>query len=1437
MTMRPFKDAFPFSRFMPFGVVVLIVMTASAQGAKTGPAPLRLSLELARVVDEHSRVEEQFMMTVENTGDTDYPLPTELERLWNVTLYRSGARDPEPLTWSTQGVGPASLEKGKKWMMSAKWQFPTSPVPGSYHFEAQFLPTGDTRTADFAIQAPTDREILFTSKLMGYYRLPDQQSFSRSPSDPGCPIPDLHQLESPDPKDFSRDALVFIKQFKKRAPSTVLLGTGDNFAPNYFSRVLTGATKVTGVASPPEKELYSWDGSRWLWYEDVERLSPHTNIHLRQGTATIPTDNVGCFLSYVRYDAVTPGKHDFYYGPEHLREIARFMASLPKKDETGRDTEFWPVQMLGANMMIKTNWAGDHASIPDSGKRPLPFTTKYVQVPAPPGSTPVPYRSLEITDFTEGGFAFPWMQFVRVNATGTWQQADLKRLLEVYLCEAEPDDADDFLNHRGFCNNQQVLSINSGATDAAEVDSGPGSLVYALPGPSVLRPGRNYAVCLPAPEITVDHRSDPDARRAKPYCFRFSVYNPFFQFPNWNDKDHNDPTGRYKNPHLWDLKEADGKTPVLIFGIVDQQLQEHVGGDNFAWRTVRGTPAAARRDDRYSTRLVIADPVRTLIQLEDYFEEEYEREHPTKAFDGIRVLLAQMPPEAVKQLAEHLPRCLRFDVIVSAADDGLATPNQILQYRPSIIPEDGRCRARVGSSGLKMKSKRVVNGALAIPSTFLAVPPSHEQPPRLPVLSEPAEQNSRFSQVRRLRITADSRSYVTLTLDGDPIPVRVPDPASLAGLANTFWLGVCRALYGATACTLGTSGLATTSTSSTGAPTVLWDDSIKQAALQQLALWSIRKKYGTNIAFLQQRDFYPRGLEDYLSEHCSVIKDLDGKVRCDPNSHLTLDAQEILDRILWKGDYVHVKSVQGSVLKSVIKQSEQFNRNEKTAYLSISESGRPLLKLGIQPDEKNGGDYLINNKPLDPSTLYTVTTSDYISLGDTGYPDLANPPVGNPPIPASGSETIFTISGVTCEVLTSPPASLANTGCNVTLNPDHYYDELVNQTPDDIRKGNTSWHKFYAWSYLHGSLGQPAPNARLRAPAGPDDVVRQMQRRLDSEKNWDFLLDKLSLGFSGLTHTDSEEILSRKFSGVQNAQVNAKHSHSWDWDANSKFTLFHRKHDLFVSEGMQYSSSFTAQSSGPRTESQSRNQFALDGGTYWHPWSSDKQLPQVSSVFAGHFETQVANPLTNISLSPLPPLIFKQGRTRLLLGRTGLRFQDRKSFVEAGLEGGATLNAIQEFRVLTAAGGPLVTCTLQASQSLSKCLNTFNQNNPQTLITSQSKVSVVRKVQQRYGAYWNMGLAVPINPTISYNFQESSDYFFNTSGDNSADTRYRHQLVNSLKFLVFPNLSFEPTYTIFLYENKVDHHSLVQQQYTVKVNYSFDWSNWHESTQQLRYKK
>jgi hypothetical protein len=1462
-----------------------VAKTTFAQ-SETAPAEqVKVSLEVRRVppgdkaLPGESRIDEHVTLIVENESKVDFPIPHSLDQLWKVSLHKEST-EPEPWKWFATTPETTSLPPGRRLRLEGGWEFPKGVEPGPYVVEAEFVPTGEKQTARFVVRPPLTAEVLFTGKLMGYYRLPDQQTFTTaSPEKPCLPPPadkGKNEIDRPERQRMfpSDDAQAFIDHYRGRDEASLLVGTGDNFSPNYYSRVLMDAPTEAPLAQgsapvplAPNKELWNWDprARGWTWYD--RKTSPATVADLQEGTSTIGRDNVGCFLSYMHYDAVVPGKHDFYYGPERLRQLARFMASIPKDDN---DSTFRPVQMLAANMMMKTTWAKDHVPIPDSGKHPLPFVTKYTQTPRVQNAMPidVAFRDLKIEDFTDGGFAFPWMQFVRVSAEGWPDSEDLKNRLQVFLCEAVPGDPDDFLKRDGFCNNHHLLTLDRDATVAAErgIDAtaqakmtsreklGPPdkkksrsqSLVYRIASPASLVPGHNYAICVPAPEVTVENRDDEAATKAPPYCFRFSVYNPFFQFPGFG----NPPPATYRDPDLYVLRE-DGPAPVVVFGVVAPELLEHIGGDNFAWETVRGVPGGkVRMDKRFTTKLTISDPVLALVHLQDYFEKQYRDKPPHKDFQGIRVLLAQMPPAEAKQLAEHLPGCLRFDLIISEGDDALASPNQVLQIKPATMTDTTaeNCPTGVGEPGLSMRDQSFVNGALAKPATMIVVPPTHEQ--------SPPDHLSRLLQVRDLEIKEDGHTYWNYALSGEPIPVPVPatDTNGLKEVSNAFWLAVCHTIYpaGAKDCDpidheTGISMVDPKFRANAllkDAATVRWDTAVKDAAMEQLALWAMRQKSKVDVALLQRRDFYNFGFDDYLADHCITGPKNE---KCD-SLREKIDVQEVLDRIIWKGDYIRIRSVQGGVLKSMLKQSDQFSKIDKTAYMSVNETGRALVHLGLSPDVQNGGDYLVNGRPLDPNALYSVATSDYISLGDTGYPDIATPPVGNPPVPASSSKPLIPISASACDELKVDSAAKVylDQKCRKEVNPDEYYDELANRFPDDPRKGNTSWHKFYAWTFLHGNLGQPAKQSGY-APTGPADVASETQKREDSGMNWDFAADKLSIGFSGLTHNTSEQTLSREFAGVQNAQVNAKHSHLWDWDANSKLTFFHPLVDWFTSETLQYSSSFVSQLSGPASETQSRNQFAVDGGPYFHlpllhVLRRSKNLPQLSLVPSAHFETQVGNPITNVNLSSPPlsspsTLTFKQGRTDLLLGRLGIRFQNRKSYVEGGFEGGKTLNAIQQFNVLTAPGGPVVMCALVASVSLTKCLNNFNKNNPLTPVTAASTVSVVRRPQDRYGAYWTMGTTVPINPTISYNFQQSSDYFFLSTGDNSADTRFRHQLVHTLKFAVLPNLFFEPTYTLFLYENKLDYHFLVQQQYSIKINYSFDWSNLHGTGQQLRYKK
>jgi hypothetical protein len=1447
----------------------------SFRNVSAGPLAYTVSASSGSVIfdpssDTSREIKQEFDLTLWNHGADVFRFPTGFARGWEIKVYAPNSNRTGPICSQSESEDlPEVLNPGTHRAVTLACTFDPSDNFGSYEAEATFLPTGHVIRVRFTIDRPTDANILFTGKLMGYFRFPNHQSVQLGPeangpycTDPTKAVRPTDGTEIQEGEALSPDAQVFIDTYgdghRGVSNDKVLVGTGDNFAPNYYSRIFFPT--LPHFENRPGKELYEWDLTARAWKPyDQNTLSPTSNLLFQQGKGVIPTDNVACFLAYAHYDAIVPGKHDFYYGPERLRELARLLASIP------RNNYFQPAQMLAANLMIKTTWAKDRAPISDGNKPPLNFLTKYLPTPPAKANLQPIYHNLQINDFTDGGFAFPWMRFVRLAATG-WGEDDLRERLMVYLCKAERDNPDAFRTGRDeICQYGTRLILDSDATveanadaTASQPDEGgqsddpsapqrPIQLVYQIPD-RALDPGQNYAICVGNPDVTVEGRTDIPPTNALPYCFRFSVYRPFFQFVDKGPTGDDSLPSGYQNPQLYVLKETPGYTPVVIFGVVDPLLLEHIGGDNYAWKNVRNL--AGNRDKKYNTEIAFADPATSLVHLEDYFEKEYSASHGGKEFHGLRLLLAQMPPDEARVLSEHLPKCVRFDVVISAADDGLATPNEFLRVHPAewMGNQESACHANVGAAGLKQTGKNFLNGALVIPPAFIAVPPTHEQSTHDPL--------ARSIQVRSLRVRAESNRFHTYDLKGDPVPVRLRDTSSqsASNAENAFWLAVCQALYASDStksCTVrpkkaGLTIMVVFMTASMQNPArssvIQWDDGVKAAALQQLALWSIREHHYADVAILQQRDFYPQGLHDYLAE--------------DYNPEITkkLDIQQILDRIIWKGDFIRVISVQGAILKNILKQSDQFSKVDKTAYLPVSEPGRSLVTLGMKKDPQNSDSYLINGKPLDPNALYTIATSDYMALGDTGYTDLAAPPVGDPRTPASSVEMLVRISGQTCQNLlvylakNSDYFEQGDQACGKPLPRAGYYDELANQKPSDPRSGNTTWHQFATWSPFHSRFGQPTVKS-AGAPPGPDDIANETQKRVEVQKNWDLSVTQLSVGFSGLSHNYSESTLSNFFAGVQNSQVNAKHAHSWDWDADSKFTLYHPNWDAFAEEGLQYSSSFTAQLQPPRSQSQSRNLFALDWGTYLHLLRSrGKGLPQLSLVFSGHLETPVSDPIVNVTLKPIPPstasttLTFDQDRTNLLLGRTALRWQNRNSYIEGGLEGGQTLNAIRQYNILTAPGGPVVICPLTASESLTKCVNTFNipgsnLPSPPIPITPSSTVTATRSPQDRYGAYWSMGLTVPIDPKVSFTFQDTSDYFFLSSGDNSADTRFRHQLVNTLKFSVFPNLSFAPTYSVFLYENKLDYHFLFQQQLSIKINYSFDWSNWHERAQEFRYKK
>ena len=63
---------------------------------------------------------------------------------------------------------------------------------------------------------------------------------------------------------------------------------------------------------------------------------------------------------------------------------------------------------------------------------------------------------------------------------------------------------------------------------------------------------------------------------------------------------------------------------------MEYQLLEHIGGENYAWQTDKYVKTSdterdnVHRNQKYTTKVAIADPVRALVQMEDYFESQHE---------------------------------------------------------------------------------------------------------------------------------------------------------------------------------------------------------------------------------------------------------------------------------------------------------------------------------------------------------------------------------------------------------------------------------------------------------------------------------------------------------------------------------------------------------------------------------------------------------------------------------------------------------------------------------------------------------------------------------------------------------------------------------------------------------------------------------------------
>jgi hypothetical protein len=1218
---------------------------------------------------------------------------------------------------------------------------------------------------------PANLKIFFTGYLLGYYRLPQWQNDDFEDNvikdgvieREGCPSDtddnqkwsgelNLPVASRPATSSPATPALQMIETLRSgikakdgtvlQAPKTdadILVGMGDNFGVTLESRVYRKRTsdQKSWELSPKSRDPQG----AWLQTPD-ERKLPYTI-----------GDNVGCFLSRAGYDAVVPGKDDFYFGPERLRRIADRLAHVPEKA-----IGMHPVSVLAANLVLKTDYLPGKKppAILDSDKENLKFLPGL-----PPG-----VKSLDASD---NGVLLPFARQLRFQFSDSPSSSISGDSFQPFLCPVRAQQGLDALDPEA-CVKQSGGSPPSWSR-TKEAD---GSTVwdFDLPEFSERLPAL-YGVCV---------KGDPQGHQGKPqkkdyYCLRLTVAEPLF-------------TQAATAPYLVKkITRADNTVSwVVLVGIVDKDLTALVGRDNLSWRndlaeeedSGKSLKTVPPGKETYSTTVDTMDPATSIGLALRHFDLVGRRVNGIpKDARPIKILLAQMDRGKAETLAGNLanvmigPTRLNFDVVVSSATDfaaatanlhatfDLPDPVNTVGEKTEALSPDFRQFVVVPWRAYDLLHHRLPN------------------PLRVITLSDSKCDGSQSQACKQRDIQVGG--FFAQTFNVNETENDKTTEKTYNGLGNTYitgkgyWPPAHR-------------------TSQQSAP----DHPFALATLDVM-----RSHSGADVAMLQKRDFYWGPFAPNLNASGSSA--LNG---------------ELLDRILWMGNYLQVITVKGDTLKKVLDESDKLDALDAQVDNINLETQRGLLTLGIQKTQDK--QYLVAGTILDPSRLYTVATSNHISAGDTGYPELADPQFGDANLPqADKSERI---SFLVCQRLGGESCGSKSSLRFATIDPA--------QLPSQLEPPLSAL--VHAWT-----------QQLLAGPKLAMDGNSFVDYRAQLNPTWHLSLKDLSFNLSGVRNNLSEVQRSTELAGVSETSTGNAKGHAFDYSAHAEFVRTAQTVDWFLRGLTVYKATVTANTQtlsllpGEATPptvgalpvvSRSKNQGALDAGFFVH--NHDKHDNRYGFVLEPfHFDT----PLHSVEL-PVnayysrttddlinPAFTLKLARNRRYFSRLAMRAESSKSSFEAGIQGGWEQNALQE---LTDNLG--VDCLAVASTTLSSCLKGVQQ----TPGFDYHTLHPMYGTRENNGAYVNLDWTVPVIWKLSIHTEDYGEYYRPAHLDNSTNTLYRNDAKESLKLTLLPNLTFGPGLERFDYENKIEHIHLRTWDPVFNVTYSFDkysGGNWGKS--------
>jgi hypothetical protein len=1185
--------------------------------------------------------------------------------------------------------------------------------------------------------------VIYGGRLMGYFRWPDQQRIASTGGGCAAPASLLAEANQNDIANMS-NAARFLHELNnlRKSSETVLVGTGDNFAPELYATTVapSPATNPHGLRTVP-KDWLLWDflsdPPRWITNEDA---SPSLSSKLSDGYGWVAEDNVACFLKTAQYDALVPGKFDFYFGPERLRQLARLLAS------EGRDG-LGSVQMLGANLVIATREQSANPPIPDWLQK-----NAFEGIPA----------NLD-SEIKRGDVVLPWLRTIRLAHKRDKKGNVLVQTLEICRPPATV----------GFWSSDETKILQASkdpgvCTALVEFTNDNGSSAYRMPDDFVLQAGAMYSLIL----------RTPGEGGEKVYADYFFTAHPFFTYPNPISAPGANPS-RLDNssisPAPYALKvSTDPEKEMAIFGIVDQELKVSIGSLNYSWINKR---------EGLVTEVDILDPVLSLRQVLQYFDADYQARY-RRPFRGKKILLAQMRYHRAQEVTSVFPGV--FSAVITEADSAHSSDAYEMNIKISPTTADTGLvpsHADIGTDTAQ-NLKWIEPTVELIPKSF------YDNDARLPAFKLKLQlQVLQFGKVASCRPASGAdcaevwrfdHQRITSALNNPPQQVFSPNnpfSEALHRVAHNLKVET-EAAYPKTAQEV-------------------------QTTFEQVTLATIRRYPGAaslpffsktaevDVSLLQKRDWF------------------DAYVDKLPDSSSQDLLQETIDRILWKGDFLHRIAVTGAQLRSAIEQSSAFDRLDADSLSLAHERRRGLAVLGLyrDPVSKN---YFVNGDSLDDKKLYSVVTSDFTALGDTGYPSLREQ-FWRPASPEN-VKMLLHISALVCSQFRATD-TFAHANCRPQVNLSSYFDE-ISATPLDTRRGVTSVKHFLNW-------------LTLKVPPQPLKRASELEKSVQERGRWNFAIEDISTGYSINRHNaGTEKSLADRLSGIQESGLTDSKTSSWNARFHAESSRTQRRFQFFFRQELDFQRRTTRLADESIKPERPQNNFGLEAGVRV-PLPAQNILGKVQLTASIRDDTQVKVPYSVFALGEDPEgkslgnMILKgQRRNGALVKKLGLRVESRGKAFDFGFQSGTTHAVPAEYIFNPGASAQLscVVPTSRAAQSVTDCISrngNINRDTPYSIRFTD------RPVQ---GIFWKVQLAAPLRrDRFTYNIESRGNLYFHTGNDSSVETYYLTTLSQSLHVPILGSLSLVPRLDLIFFENKVERHSLTRIQSSISLMYVLDW--------------